>query len=417
MTKQTFFNIHNLKTITKNIGHLSILKFMTIILPLATYPYLIRVLGPNIYGTIIFAQSIIVYFSIILNFGFNIYGTKIIAENRDDIKKISDLFSSVTIIKLLLFVLTSIILLLLILIVPKINELWLLFLLSYIFSLEEILFPQWYFLGVDKLNHLTIIGITSKIVFTILVFSFIRTNSDYLLVPIFQGAGVLFSALITGYILKFKEKLKFTIPSFLSLKMIAKESFPLFISSSSKQVYVNANRIIIGSFVGMNEVSYYDLAEKIMNIIKLPVLMMVQAAFPSFTRQKNVKEINKLMVVGVFFTVVLITMTYLFSNDIIELLGSKKMLKSKSILNILVISAFLVSISQFMGTLRMVVFGYIKNFSRIIFNSVIIFGLGFLLLFITSRLNIYSLSWLSVFAEFYVVAQMTVFLIQKRLIK
>ncbi len=416
MIKHKGHNIYNFKGIIKNVGHLSFLKLLSILLPLATYPYLIRVLGANVYGTIIFVQSAIVYFTLVINFGFNLYGAKIVAENARDNKRLSEIFSSITIIKLFLFTVTTILLVVLILVVPKVNQLWLLFLICYIVTLEEIIFPQWYFLGVDKLKYLTAVGVISKIIFTALIFMYVKKETDDLLVPIFQGTGVLISGIISGHIIFYKEKINMIKPPFNVIKKIAAESFPLFISSSSKQIYVNANRIIIGSALGMNEVSYYDLAEKILNVIKLPVIMLVQAAFPTFSRNKKIDEINKLMTLGVSITILLMLFTYAFSSGIIELLGSKEMLNTKEILNILLLSALFVSLSQFLGNLRLVVFGHIKKFSQIMVNSVIFYLTGALVLYTTKSIDIHSLSWIAVITEIYVTSQMLLYIVRNKLL-
>ena len=47
------------KTVLANFSYLSILQVFTILFPLLTYPYLLRVIGLELYGVIIFAQAII----------------------------------------------------------------------------------------------------------------------------------------------------------------------------------------------------------------------------------------------------------------------------------------------------------------------------------------------------------------------
>ena len=52
------------KTILANFSYLSLLQVFAILFPLLTYPYLLRVIGLELYGVIIFAQSIINYVSL-----------------------------------------------------------------------------------------------------------------------------------------------------------------------------------------------------------------------------------------------------------------------------------------------------------------------------------------------------------------
>ena len=64
------------KTVLANFSYLSILQVFTILFPLLTYPYLLRVIGLELYGVIVFAQAIINYVSLVINFGFNMSGAR-----------------------------------------------------------------------------------------------------------------------------------------------------------------------------------------------------------------------------------------------------------------------------------------------------------------------------------------------------
>lgn len=71
------------KTVLANFSYLSILQVFTILFPLLTYPYLLRVIGLELYGVIVFAQSIIIYISLVINFGFNMSSAKEVAIHKE----------------------------------------------------------------------------------------------------------------------------------------------------------------------------------------------------------------------------------------------------------------------------------------------------------------------------------------------
>jgi Ca2+-dependent lipid-binding protein len=60
------FQSENSKKISANFMYLSILQGMNLILPLITFPYLVRVLGIENFGLLMFAQAFIVYFTMIV---------------------------------------------------------------------------------------------------------------------------------------------------------------------------------------------------------------------------------------------------------------------------------------------------------------------------------------------------------------
>lgn len=78
-----------------------------------------------------------------------------------------------------------------------------------------------------------------------------------------------------------------------------KESFPLFVSGLSTQIYVNVNKLVIGSFLGMSEVSIYDMADKVLHLMKLPISMMAQTVFPKISRERNIRFVNRIMLLVV----------------------------------------------------------------------------------------------------------------------
>lgn len=57
--------IHRYKTLVENFGYLSLLQICNLLIPLITYPYLVNVLGEEVYGTIVYAQAIVTYLSVL----------------------------------------------------------------------------------------------------------------------------------------------------------------------------------------------------------------------------------------------------------------------------------------------------------------------------------------------------------------
>ncbi|MBO0299781.1 oligosaccharide flippase family protein, partial [Escherichia coli] len=58
-------------SLNKNIFYLAILQGSYFILPLLTFPYLVRVLGPYSFGLLGFCQATMQYLVMVTDYGFN----------------------------------------------------------------------------------------------------------------------------------------------------------------------------------------------------------------------------------------------------------------------------------------------------------------------------------------------------------
>ena len=76
------------KIIVKNYIALLFIQGANFILPLIILPYLVRVLGSEKFGLVMIAQSVAIFLTIIVDFGFNISATKEVASLKNDKEKL-----------------------------------------------------------------------------------------------------------------------------------------------------------------------------------------------------------------------------------------------------------------------------------------------------------------------------------------
>lgn len=120
------------KVIVHNTTYLSVLEILKMVMPFVALPYLISTVGADKYGLVVFAQAIISYFIIFINFGLDVSAVKNVSINRSDNEKLSEVVSSVLIIKAFLFILSFLALGVLLLCVKQFRDNYVLFIVFFI---------------------------------------------------------------------------------------------------------------------------------------------------------------------------------------------------------------------------------------------------------------------------------------------
>jgi len=295
---KNFLNSPTKKRLAENFLSLSALQAVNYLLPLITLPYLVRVLGPEKFGLIAFAQAFIQYFNILTDYGFNLSATREISIHRDNKEKISEIFSSVMITKIGLMIISFLILSVLVFTIPKFRNDWLIYFFTFGMVIGQILFPVWFFQGMERMKYITILNIVAKGIFTICIFIFIRKMADYLYVPLINSMGFLVAGGLSLRIVSKDFGIKFILPSFKAIKHQLKEGWHIFISTAAISLYTNTRIFAVGLFTNNTITGYYAIAEKLINVIQtFPLSSLLQTLYPRLSKiyLENKEKAKKLM--------------------------------------------------------------------------------------------------------------------------
>jgi len=352
--KNVFTGSDTRKRLTENFLSLSVLQALNYLLPLITLPYLVRVLGPEKYGLISFAQAFIGYFVILTDYGFNLSATREISINRENEEKVSEIFSSVMIIKFLLGILSFFILGLILLFIPKFKNDWIIYLFTFGTVLGNILFPVWFFQGMENMKWITILNVIARGIFTVLIFVFVHKESDYLNVAIINSLGMLIAGIISLVVVFKNFKVKFIFPKLESIKNQLKEGWHIFIAQVAISGYTYSRTFAVGLFTNNTITGYYAIAEKIMNVIQtFPLSSVTQALYPRLSKiySENKKRAFNLVKRFQKFT----TFIYLIGLPIVcflvpwlvEIVAGKPYPETILILRLLLLAIFFINSNAF----------------------------------------------------------------------
>ncbi len=294
------------KVLRSNFISLTMLQTANYILPLITLPYLVKTLGVEYFGLLAFATATITYFGILTDYGFNLTATKEISIHREDNKRVIEIFSAVMSIKFILLLISFAILLLLISIVDKFSEHWEIYLLTFGTVVGQVLFPVWFFQGMEKMKYITYLNLLSKSIFTTAIFIFVQDKSDFFLVPLLLSIGAIVSGVISLYIIYKEFHISFKIESKETLKEYLLDGWHVFLSRFYLSLYTTTNILLLGLMTNNIAVGYYSIAEKIVVAIGGLFDPINQTIYPYLARKyresfnlfvKFLKKVSTLFIV------------------------------------------------------------------------------------------------------------------------
>lgn len=373
------------KVLLENMSYLTLLECFILIAPLITYPYLVNNLGMEIYGIVITAQALASYASKIIDFGSNRVCAKHVSINRDDKEKLSEIVNSVFVVRFVLWVLCFAIYLGVVFIIPIYREHLLLFVLTYGLTLNDVLFPQYFFQGIEKMKYSSLINIFIKLFFIVLIFAFVHSSSDYYVVPLLYTLGYALAGIISVYIVYRKIQLRFYIPRMNQIRVYVADSMPIFATDMISIIKDKLSYFLLGAFSGMSNVVVYDLGLKINTLLSKPVQIISTALFPRSAKNRNSRNVRRTLLIISSISIVLVILTNIFLPSIVRLFINQPI--DLGPIRLFTLAPIFLSISSFISSNIFVAWGY----NRFVLISIIIttgaYLLSLLYMYLTHRLD------------------------------
>ena len=382
-------------------------KAIDALIPLIMIPYLTGIVSYSKYGIYAFAFSLIFYLQNIIQFGFDLSAVREIAIIRDDKEKLSQTYNNVLSSQVLLFLITIIILAVSVSLVPQLREHYIIYLFFTILLFGELLFPMWFFLGMEKMRFITIVNLISKSSFAVFCFLLIKEESHYIYIALYQSIGFIIAGIIAQIVIYRKFNIKFQFSPFSEIKRTINEAWSAFLTLVSPTIYHNTSIFVLGFYWPQKYSGIMEISTKVSGAFATVNTIMTNVLYPYLNRNKALIFLSRyaFIVLGVILSLSM----FLLAGPLIELwLGSDKdALEIVTAVKYLSLCPFLASVISTFGVNGLMIYKKDKLYSRIIVSGSI---LGLILaLILIPKYNyiggaltiVIALSFKSIFSTFY----------------
>jgi PST family polysaccharide transporter len=354
-----------------NIIWLAVAQGSNYLIPLLIYPYLAIKLGIVKFGLIAFTLNLAQYFIVLTEYGFTLHATRIISLCRDDNEKLSKIFCTVMAAKIIIMFFGFFLYSLIIFNFEIFKSDWKIYLIAYLSVLGNVIFPTWYYQGMDALKNITILNILSKLIMAGLIVLLIKSPEDYSLAILIQSSGTLIAGILTLRLIWYVAPIKIKIPSVQDIIEIYIDGWHLFITNAAVTLYSSSTILILGLITNTSEVGYFSIAEKIIAAAKGMVSPIIYGAYTriNYLTVHNKMEAKRLIlkISRITFIIFLLgsTILYFSSGLIFEILFSNRYNNSIGILKAMAYVPFLASLSSLIALFVMIPNGMEKKLSQI----------------------------------------------------
>lgn len=277
----------------RNAGALYGVQLANQLPPLIVIPYLARVLGPQGWGIVAFAQAFAAYGTVAVGYGFEYAGTRAVARERDRAGRLAELVTGVLATQVLLASIVVLAGLAVMHALPALQESPALLYAALAFATLQGMNPLWYFTGQERLPLIALVDMIGKLIAMVSIFRFVRGPDDGWIV---LASHALAALILTGagYALLLRE----VRPGRPNLRLIG-QTLRLGFSMMLMRVFVlmltAGNTFLLGLFVAPQHVAFFAASDKLcrtaswllqpINAVLLPRITFLLREHPEQARQ------------------------------------------------------------------------------------------------------------------------------------
>lgn len=312
----------------ENYFFMTILQILNMCFYLLIYPFLIRTLGAEGYGLYAYSASLVFLFITFVNFGFDLPAARQVALHVNDKEQLTEILSNVQTAKIYIEIGAIACYAALFLFNPIMSASPIVFWLTFLQTLTFILFPQWYYQGLQSMKVVTYIQFGFRLLSLPFIFLLIKSPDDVWIFTLIVSFSSLFGGMTAWLMIRYKDGLRLKWASFEQVKATYKEAIP-FCGSNIVGVAKEQGLILLtGSFLGLTDVAIYDLANKIMLIPRTILSKLNDALYPKLVVKSDRKTNRKVLIYEVGIGLLAILSIIAFGPLAVWILGGEQMMEA-----------------------------------------------------------------------------------------
>ena len=250
----------------------------TYILPVITFPYLARVLGPSGLGAVVFSQAIGAIIIMAVEYGFDVSATREASRLSSDKRRLSELVTGVLAAK---FVLAGVCVCGALIARPytlRVAPSPALFWATMVWAIGQGVNMLWYFQGLERMQTSSGLDISGKVLATLSIFLVVRNPGDGWKVMAAQALGCLVSHAATVWMAYREVGFQWPTPRLVGSAL--RLGWAMFLFRAAQSLITSVNGLILGFFAPTAALGVYAGAEKIIRVPQQAIWPLNQALYP-----------------------------------------------------------------------------------------------------------------------------------------
>lgn len=388
----------------KNTIMLYIMQFSTYLLSFIVVPYETRVLGPAYYGKLGVATAIMVYFQLVIDFGFLLSATEDVSRSRDNKTKVSQILTAVSIDKLFLTAGSIIALLILCQVLPSWREDRLFYLLFLIATAVNSMIPDYLYRGMEQMTAITVRTVAIKAFFTVMIVLLLKKPEQYCIIPILNIIGNS-AALFGVYLHLYRQmQIKFIPVRAKEVWNSFRRSSTFFYSRIATSIYTASNTVILSFISAGSTIGYYTLADKLVTTAKSGLSPISDSMYPYMTKNRDFKLVWRILKIFMPIIIVGCAIVFIFARPLCEIVFGAGYGDAAPALRAMLPVVVVILPSYILGFPTLSAMGLSKyaNYSVVFGSALHVFNL--LVLYFSGHMNMVTLGALVSVAEIAILA-------------